>query len=285
MLLSPLIWGATFPAGKVVLEELSPWTYMAWSRVLGLASIAALLLVWRTRRDAWTRGLVPAGLLLGVLMSAGYALQTLGLRETTATNTGFITTLYVVFAPLGAALLVRRSPGPAAWLSVALSLAGLALLSLRGTDVQTGDLIVLAGAVAFAAHIVAIDQLVARFHAVALAVAQLVAAAVVQSALAVPAGVHAAAVADLWHLFLLTGVLGSGVAFFIQVVAQARVSPARASVLLASEALFAALVSAIWLGERLSFRAWSGVALMLTAIAVSELHAWRGRRALLDPAA
>jgi drug/metabolite transporter (DMT)-like permease len=71
-------------------------------------------------------------------------------------------------------------------------------------------------------------------------------------------------------------VLGSGVAFSIQVVGQASVSPARASVLLAAEALVSAIAAAVWLGERLTARGWLGVLLMLAAIAVSETHAWMG---------
>ena len=74
-------------------------------------------------------------------------------------------------------------------------------------------------------------------------------------------------------------------AFTVQVVAQRSLSPARASVLLASEALFAALCSAVWLGERLSAREWAGVATMMAAIVLSEAAAWRAARApLIDPA-
>ena len=78
--------------------------------------------------------------------------------------------------------------------------------------------------------------------------------------------------ASLWWIFVLTGVLGSGIAFSVQVVAQRSLSPVRASILLAAEALVAALVAAIWLGERLSARGWAGAAVVLAAIAVSELH-------------
>jgi drug/metabolite transporter (DMT)-like permease len=56
------------------------------------------------------------------------------------------------------------------------------------------------------------------------------------------------------------------------VMAQQSLSPVRASILLAAEALVAALVAAIWLGERLSGPAWIGAATVLAAIALSELH-------------
>jgi drug/metabolite transporter (DMT)-like permease len=275
LVLTPVIWGATFPAAKVALRHVSPWTFVAWSRVLGLVAIAAVLLIWRPPREAWTRGLVPAGALLGALMTAGYVLQTIGINHTTATNAGFITVLYVVLAPAGAALIGRHTPDRIDVLCLALALGGLALLSIRGGSLRAGDLIVLASAAAFACHIVAVDVLVDRFPAGPLALAQMAASAILTAAIAVPAGTQAGEVASIWWIFVLTGVLGSGIAFSVQVMAQVSLSPVRASILLGSEALVAALVSALWLDERLSARAWAGALAVLAAIAISELHPGR----------
>jgi drug/metabolite transporter (DMT)-like permease len=275
LLLTPVIWGATFPAAKVALRHVSPWTFVAWSRVLGLVAIAAVLLIWRPPRETWTRGLVPAGALLGALMTAGYVLQTVGINNTTATNAGFITVLYVVLAPAGAALIGRHTPDRIDVLCLGLALGGLALLSIRGGSLRPGDLIVLASAAAFACHIVAVDVLVDRFPAGPLALAQMAASAILTAAIAIPAGTQAAEVASIWWIFVLTGVLGSGIAFSVQVMAQQSLSPVRASILLGSEALVAALVSALWIHERLSARAWTGAFAVLAAIAISELHPGR----------
>jgi drug/metabolite transporter (DMT)-like permease len=275
LLLTPVIWGATFPAAKVALRHVSPWTFVAWSRVLGLVAIAAVLLVWRPPREAWTRGLAPAGGLLGGLMTAGYILQTVGINHTTATNAGFITILYVVLAPAGAALIGRHAPDRLDVLCLILALFGLGLLSINGGSLRAGDLIVLASAAAFAAHIVAVDVLVDRHAAAPLALAQMAASAVLTAAIALPAGPQAGEVASLWWIFVLTGVLGSGIAFSVQVIAQRSLSPVRASILLATEALVAAFVSAVWLDERLSARGWAGAIVVLVAIAISELHPHR----------
>jgi drug/metabolite transporter (DMT)-like permease len=153
-----------------------------------------------------------------------------------------------------------------------LALLGLGLLSIRDGRLRTGDLVVLAGAAAFAGHIVAVDVLVERYAAVPLALAQMAASAALTAVIAVPAGPQAGEVASLWWIFVLTGVLGSGIAFSVQVMAQRSLSPVRASIVLASEALVAAIVAATWLGERLSAWAWVGAAAVLAAIAISELH-------------
>lgn len=275
LLLTPVIWGATFPAAKVALRHVSPWTFVAWSRGAGFVAIAVVLLIWRPPREAWTRRLVPAGALLGGLMTAGYVLQTVGIDHTTATNAGFITVLYVVLAPAGAALIGRHTPDRVDLFCLGVALAGLGLLSIHGGSLRAGDLVVLASAGAFAAHIVAVDVLVERYAAAPLALAQMAASAVLTAAVAIPAGPQAGEAASLWWIFVLTGVLGSGIAFSVQVMAQQALSPVRASILLATEALVAALVSALWLGERLSARAWVGAVAVLLAIAVSELHPHR----------
>ena len=280
LLLTPVIWGATFPAAKVALRDVSPWTFVAWSRGLGLLAIVVVLTIWRPPRVAWTRGLVPAGALLGGLMTAGYLLQTVGINHTSSTNAAFITVLYVVLAPAGASLIGRHSPDRVDVACLALALVGLGLLSIRGGSLRAGDLLVLAGAAAFAGHIVAVDVLVDRYAAAPLALAQMAASAVLTAAIAVPAGPQAGEVASLWWIFILTGVLGSGIAFSVQVMAQQWMSPVRASILLASEALVAAFVAAIWLDERLSARAWLGAAVVLAAIAISELHPRRMRTRL-----
>src|SRR6266511_792 len=164
LLLTPLLWGATFPATKIALRRLPVPTFMAWSRTLGFLAILAMVPLIRRAGSGHGRRLREVlwpGLILGGLMFVGYLLQTEGQARTTATNTGFITGLYVVFAPILAALFLRHRIPAAIWLAVLMSLAGLTLLSVAELDALTlhaGDLLVLAGSVAWAGHIVAVGH-------------------------------------------------------------------------------------------------------------------------------
>src|SRR5213080_4532281 len=54
LLLTPLLWGATFPATKIALRYLPVPTFMAWSRVLGF--MAVLTMVPLLRRADQGRG-------------------------------------------------------------------------------------------------------------------------------------------------------------------------------------------------------------------------------------
>jgi drug/metabolite transporter (DMT)-like permease len=293
LLLTPFLWGATFPATKIAIRTLPVPTFMAWSRILGFLAIAALVPVLR-RAEPGDRGSPRAAaapaIMLGVLMFVGYVLQTEGQARTTATNAGFITGLYVVFAPVLGAALFRHRMTRTVWLAILLSLGGLTLLSVRGLDelrVHAGDLLVLAGAVGWAGHITAVGYFSPRFPAWMLAIGQMGVAAALHLALSAGTGLRVSDVtsASIWPLLVLTGILGSGVAFTIQILGQRTISAARAVVLLAGEALVSAAFAAVWIGERLAIHQWLGAVLVLAAMAYSELVARRPGAPRLDPAA
>jgi drug/metabolite transporter (DMT)-like permease len=224
------------------------------------------------------RRVLGPGILLGALIFLGYVLQTEGLARTTATNAGFITGLYVVFAPILGLILFRRRAGRATWIAVAVSVMGMALLSVPALDdlrPRLGDLLVLAGAVAWAGHVVGVGYFADRHDSVLLSLAQMGATALLHLIVLVPAGFRIPDTGEVWLMLLITGVLGSGVAYTIQIVAQQTITATRAVIILAGESVSAAAISYVWLGERLDAHQWVGALLVLLAMAVSELSARR----------
>ena len=262
---------------------------MAWTRVIGFLTILAAIPLVARRDLRWTelRKVLAPGLLLGAFIFVAYILQTEGLARTTATNAGFITGLYVVFVPIFGLALFRQPAGRVVWVAVALSVLGLALLSVPALDrlqPRFGDLLVLGSAVAWAAHVVAVGRLAGRHPSSLLSLAQMGAAGLLHTFLAFgTTGLRPGAAADVWHLLIVTGVLGSGLAYTLQVLAQRQMTAARAVVILAGESVASAAFSAVWLGERLLFHQWTGALIVLVAMALSELSARRAAR--FDPAA
>ncbi|MGH2691316.1 MAG: DMT family transporter [Actinomycetota bacterium] len=281
LLLTPVLWGATFPAAKLGLERIGVYPFMAWTRFIGFLTIlaAAAILVRGDLTVQKLRRVVAPGLLLGGFIFVAYVLQTEGLARTSATNAGFITGLYVVFVPLLGLGLFRQPVGWAIWLAVGLSVVGLMLLSVPSLDeirLRPGDALVLLSAVGWAAQVVAVGRLAGRHPTMLLSLSQMGWAALlhVAATLVVGAGLQSAdAATEAWHLLIVTGVLGSGVAYTLQVVAQTEMSPTRAVVILAGESVAAAGFSAAWLGERLQAHQWLGAVLVLAAMVVSELRA------------
>ncbi len=280
LLLTPILWGATFPAAKVGLEAIGVFPFMFWTRLLGFVTIlAAVPLVARGQlTGASVRRIAGPGILLGSLIFVAYVLQTEGLARTTATNAGFITGLYVVFTPLLGLALFRRSVRSAAWAAALVSVAGMALLSVPALDdlrPRTGDLLVLASAVAWAGHALGVGHFAGRHPSVLLSLAQMGATAALHLVALAPTEARAPATGEVWLMLLITGVLGSGVAYTLQVVAQRTITAARAVVILAGESVAAAAIAYAWLGERLMTHQWAGALLVLAAMAISELTARR----------
>jgi drug/metabolite transporter (DMT)-like permease len=222
------------------------------------------------------RELIVPGLGLGALLFAGHTLQVLGLRFTTATNAGFITGLYVVLTPLLGALLFGEIPRRAVWVAVALAMGGLGLLStstLTSFSPHSGDLLVLLGAAAWARHVVALGRFAPRYPSVPLAVAQVVGASALHAVATIPVGFQVATAVSVLPLLVVTGVLGTGIAYTLQIVAQKELSAPRTAVILSGESIVAALLAMVWVGERMSAHQWFGAALILAAIVLSETRA------------
>jgi drug/metabolite transporter (DMT)-like permease len=144
---------------------------------------------------------------------------------------------------------------------------------------------VLVGAVFWACHVHLIGWLSPRQEPLRLALAQNTVCAVLS--LLVSAAIEqntahryrAAAIPILYG-----GIMSVGVAFTLQVVAQMKVKPAHAAIIMSLEAVFAALGGWIFLGETLTPRAMAGCALMLCGMLISQL--WRvGSQAAAVPGA
>ena len=120
------VWGVTFVQVK---DAVAIYPLFAFLAVRFAIASATLALPAAKRMRGLGRSGVAGGAFLGLLLAAGYALQTAGLERTTVSSTGFITGMYVVLTPLIALVLYRSRIGLQAWVGVLVATAGLAMLS------------------------------------------------------------------------------------------------------------------------------------------------------------
>jgi len=290
LFLAPIAWGVSFPASKVALGALPAFPFMAWNRLLGFLTVFCAL-PWIARKQvSWAalRRVALPGVFLGGLLFVSFTLQTWGIQRTTATNAGFITGLYVVVTPVLMLVLFREPAGKWVWASVAISVVGLGLLSMlqpRLSKPGLGDLLVLGGTLGWATHVITMGKLAPKHPVVLLALAQVGATTLMHVVAAVPSGAHVQAAGSVWPALLVAGVLGSGIGYAAQAMAQTQITPSRAAIVLAGESVVAAVSSAIWLGERLKPHQILGAALLVAAMVLSELRARRPEAARLDAGA
>jgi drug/metabolite transporter (DMT)-like permease len=273
------IWGSTFIVVKDAVERMPVMDFLAWRFMLAAVVMAAL-------RPGALRRLSPAarrhGVLLGLALGAGYVAQTYGLRRTPATISGFITGLFVVFTPLCAAVLLRKRVSTSAWVAVGLATVGLALLSLHGLRLGTGEAITLVCALSFALHIVGLGEWSTTSDAYGLAVLQLVTVGLVSTLAAAPDTLSPPPDGGVWFAILLTALAATAFAFFVQTWAQAHLPPTRAAVVMTMEPVFAGIFGVAIGGDVLGPRTITGALLVLAAMYLVELGPRRGADAAVE---
>ncbi len=267
------IWGSTFVVVQHAIEKMPVTDFLTWR--FTMAALAMLLLRPRSVAALGRSGR-QAGVLLGLALGTGYLLQTLGLQHTSAAVSGFITGMFVVLTPLGAAVLLGTRPGWTAWGAVALATVGLGLLSLHGLSVGSGELLTLGCAAAFSLHIVGLGQWAASHDAFGLAVVQLLTTAALCAVVAVPGGLAVPPDAGVWGALALTALAATALAFVVQTWAQAHLPPTRAAVVMTMEPVFAGLFAVAVNGDVLGPKTLLGAALVLGAMVLTEVGPRRG---------
>ncbi len=261
-------WGSTFFLIKIVLEQLPVLDFLAVR--FGIATLSLLVLFPRALAKLSPQAR-RAGVMLGLLYGIAQILQTIGLAHTPASVSGFITGLYVVCTPLLAAPLLKQRIGPLTWVAVLLSLAGLAVLSLRGLSVGYGEALTLVAAVLYALHIVGLGAWSRPSEAIGLTILQLAVITTVCLVASAPDGIELPSSASVWWSVVYMAVVAAALALAAQTWAQAHLPPTRAAIIMTMEPVFAVVFAVGLGGEDLTSRMLVGGALVVTAMLLVEL--------------
>jgi drug/metabolite transporter (DMT)-like permease len=239
LLFITVVWASTFAVVKQCPNQISPVLFL--SVRFGIASLAIISFMPRVLTGIPRRTLLR-GSILSLLMAAGYILQTVGLRETTASRCAFVTSLFVLFVPLLGFLVIRYRPRPQTLCGIALATVGLGLLTLnpRNFTIGRGDLFTLLGAIVFALQIVLLGCYVKTSDYRQLAALQITGTAVICT-VTMPVLETPFAKWDLTLVLslLMTGVLATAFATYVQSSAQRHTTANRAALVFSLEPFFA----------------------------------------------
>jgi drug/metabolite transporter (DMT)-like permease len=279
LILVTFVWGATFVQIKNALADISPLLFNAVRMILAALILAA---IYRKQIATIRLPALRTGLVVGICLALGYEFQTTGLKLTSASKSGFLTGISVVLVPVFLVLFWRRSVKLWTAIGVVSAFLGLYLLTVpaagepgwRGAfaSVNLGDLLTLICAISFAFQIILLGRATRRHPFEQMAFLQVATSAVLMLMLA-PVVEHAQVAWSsrvVWAI-LVTGILGTAVAFTIQAWAQQFLPPTNTALIFSLEPVFAWLTSYVVLGERLGGRAALGAALILAGVLVSEV--------------
>jgi drug/metabolite transporter (DMT)-like permease len=302
LLVAAFLFGTTFVVVQDAVERVAPLPFVAVRFLIG----AGLLWLLARRRPA-TPDEVRHGVAAGLALWSGYVLQTVGLQDTDPATSAFLTYLLVVVVPVLAFVVWRRRPPASTLVGIGVAVVGLVLLTgvVGGTGssadggLGVGELLTLACAVAFAVHILVVNQVTQRHDPLRFTFFQLLTVGVlatigtaVDRTVAVLRPGDAGTWSDGLHFDLaslgaaaFTGVFASALSFAAMVWAQRVVSPSRAALILLMETVFAAALA--WVtGDPLSGSGVVGGTLILVGVVAAEVVPMRrdGARAqTLDP--
>ncbi|MCC6540146.1 MAG: DMT family transporter [Bryobacterales bacterium] len=269
-----LVWGASFTLVKAALGDASTVLFLA----LRFTVATALLTLFARRALATGLMMDPlawqGGWRAGLCLAAAYLCQTGGLRYTTPAKSAFITSLCTVLVPFFAAAVYLTKPQRNEIPGVAVAMLGMGLLTIPGAEASfgRGEWLTLAGAAAFAAHIVVTGHYAGRAGVNAFSLLQLGAASLIFLA-ALPwfEPVRLNATPRLLSALAVTAVLCTAVAFTVQAWAQRHTTPTRAGLIFATEPVSAAATSWLAAGETLPPLGWAGAALVLAGVVAVDL--------------
>jgi drug/metabolite transporter (DMT)-like permease len=180
--------------------------------------------------------------------------------------------MYIILVPI-LGLFIRKKPPTTAWISVAIAVMGLYLLSGSNMSViNPGDWMMVGCAFWFAVQITLIDRLGLGLDSVRLNFVQsLICAALCAVVMVFTEEITMENILNCWLPLAYAGILSMGVAYTLQIVGQKALEPTQASLLMSMESVFALIFGWLLLQERLSPAELLGCGAIFCAVILSQI--------------
>ena len=235
LILVTVIWGGGFVASDMALGSMKPFQimmvrFLLASVLMGMISMGQHKKEGKLEKRA---GAIKAGILMGIALFAGFALQIIGLQYTTPSKNAFLTALNVVIVPFIAFIILKKKVGMKGIIGAIMSVIGVALLSLNGNlTLSLGDGLTLLCAVGFAFQIFFTGEFVKKYPASVLNMVQMITAFVLSAVSLVIFGENDFQVTTQgWLSVLYLGVISTTVCYLLQTACQKYVDETKVLVL------------------------------------------------------
>lgn len=272
LLFVTIIWGFAFVVVKNSLDSIPPIWMMVFR--FTIAAVCLCIIFFRRLLKCNLKTFIH-GIIIGLTLFFAYAFQTIGCKYTSAGKNAFLTTTYVILVPFVNWALYKKKPAFISVIAAFLSLAGIALLSLRGDfSMNIGDILTLICGICYALQIVFIARYSSDDDPILLSIIQIALTAILSWIIAPladgPFQLQGLKSQGLIASMLYLGLLSTMLAFLLQTVCQKYTQPSLAAILMSFESVFGMLFSIIFLHELFTIRIASGCLLMFISVILSE---------------
>ena len=280
LILVAFIWGSAFVAQNSAGDVLGTFS-INFSRyiVAGVALIPVYLFFSRhenKKTPEYTKKLktsLTGGLFCGLALFAASAFQQLGIiYGKDEGKAGFITVMYVLMVPIIGLFFKKRVP-PLTWIAVALSPVGLYFLCMEGSLIpEKSDIFLFICALLFSVHIMVIDRFSKDSDGVLMSCVQFFAAGLLSFVCTlIFEAEYIPVIPSAWIEILYLGIMSSGVAYTLQIIAQKNTNPTVASILMSLESVFAMLCGAVFSQTMPQPKKVLGAVIIFTAVILAQL--------------
>jgi len=290
LLMTALIWGTAFVAQSVGMDYVEPFTFNFTRYIVGALVLVPFVIAGILRRnnnkdrskefinDAKNAGkaakkyTVFGGIGCGILLCVASSLQQFGIKYTNSVGkAGFLTALYIIIVPILGIFIGKKSRA-LIWVCVVLSTAGLYLLCVKdGFKFEIGDVFLILCALVFSFHIMLIDHVSPRGDGVTISCIQFAVSGLLCFICAlITEKIVFADILKAYFPILYAGVMSCGVAYTFQILGQKYVEPAKASLILCLESVFATLGGWVILKQTMSLKETIGCVIVFAAIILAQ---------------
>lgn len=292
LFIAALIWGSAFVAQSEGMDYVEPFTFASVRFFIGSIVLLPVISFMKKKetgdgnllsgydKTTGIKGfikkyqlLITGSIFCGLALTAGTNFQQWGIKYVSSVGkAGFITTLYIILVPIFS-LFIGKKVRPLIWIALAFAVSGLYFLCVtEKLTFELLDILLIMCAVFFAVQIMVVDHYVDRVNPVALSSLQFFIVGIISGVCMLIfekptlSGIIAAA-----GPILYAGVMSSGIAFTLQVVAQKDLDPTLASMIMSLESVVSVLSGFVLLGQKLSVREGIGCISMFIGVILAQL--------------
>ncbi|MFD7523273.1 DMT family transporter [Paenibacillus chitinolyticus] len=264
-------WGTSYIFMKLLADTVSPFTVVALR--FGIAFLIMIVILNKKLISVNTK-ILSYSAIVGVLLCGIFISLMYGIKTTSASSAGFLTSTTVILVPVLQTLISRKLPRKEVIYGVITVSIGLALLTVKDDFTFAfglGSLLCLLAAFLYGVHIIVTNYFVQKVDAFQLGIFQLGFAFLfaligkfIFETPVLPNGVME------WSAILGLAIICSAYGFVMQPIAQKYTTPESTGFLFSLEPVFSALFAFIFLHENMGGKGYIGALLILAGVLIAN---------------
>ncbi len=287
LFLTAFIWGSSFVAQSVGMENVEAFTFNGIRTLFGAATLLPFIIIkdiislrknGRPEKKAVTdntKKILIGGSIMGIVLclASNFQQYAFSYEDHSAGKIAFITAFYMFFVPLIGLFFKKRVP-LVTWLCVLMGTVGLYFLCVGEegfSAITKSDILSFICAIFYAVHILVIEKFAPDTDAVKISFTQFtVSGAISVIIMFIVETPTVSAINESILPLLYSGIMSCGLAYTFQIVGQKYTESTVASLIMCLESVFGILCGVIFLHETLTSREILGCVVMFAAIVISQ---------------